>query len=112
MLQTLVCSETHLRHTSSSSWHVSRTSACLPEETHDEGAGEQSDEGEAVTHRGQNPHRLVEEQLHTNTSCLLMEEIRGVFTGTFPALVDTLHTHTHTHVRIYVDTNLVETFTY
>lgn len=49
-------------------------SACSPEDRHDEGAGEQSDEGEAVTQRGQNPHHPVEEQLHTNTSCLLMEE--------------------------------------
>lgn len=68
--QTLVWSETRARYTSTSNWEVSEACACLPEETHDEGAGEQGDEGQAVTQRGQNLHHPVEEQLHTNTSSL------------------------------------------
>ena len=33
---------------------------CLPEQTDDDGAGEQSDEGQAVTQRGQNLYHPVE----------------------------------------------------
>lgn len=84
-------------------------SARSPEETHDEGAGEQSDEGQAVTQRGQNLHHPVEE-LHKRfiTACSAMEDIGGVFTGTFKALENIIKTHTH----IYVDTNLVQTLPY
>lgn len=64
-------------HTCASNWEVSEACARLPEETHDEGAGEQGDEGQAVTQRGQNLHHPVEEQLHTNTqTCLPMEDRR------------------------------------
>lgn len=39
----------------------------LPERTHDDGAGEQSDERQAVTQSRQNLHHFVEDQLHRNT---------------------------------------------
>ena len=40
---------------------------CLPEQTDDDGAGEQSDEGQAVTQSRQNLYHPVEAQLHTQT---------------------------------------------
>jgi len=45
----------------------------LPEQTHDDGAGEQRDERQAVTQSGQNLHHFVEDQLDTNTEKWLME---------------------------------------
>lgn len=40
---------------------------CLPEQADDGGAGEQSDEGQAVAQGGQDPHHPVEDQLDTQT---------------------------------------------
>lgn len=39
----------------------------LPEGTDDDGAGEQSNERQAVTQSGQDLHHFVEDQLHRNT---------------------------------------------
>lgn len=41
---------------------------CLPEQTHDDGAAEQSDEGQAVAQSGQYFHHPVENQLCTHTT--------------------------------------------
>ena len=41
---------------------------CSPEQTHDDGAGEQSDERQAVAQRGQDPHDSVENQLDTQNT--------------------------------------------
>lgn len=40
---------------------------CLPEQTDDDGAGEQRDEGQAVAQSGQYLHHFVEDQLDTQT---------------------------------------------
>lgn len=39
---------------------------CLPEQTDDDGAGEQSDERQAVAQSGQYLHHPVKDQLHTH----------------------------------------------
>lgn len=44
---------------------------CLPEQTDDGGAGEQSDEGQAVAQSGQYPHHPVEDQLHRKYTFLV-----------------------------------------
>lgn len=49
-----------------------QTSVCLPEQTDDDGAGEQSDERQAVTQSGQYPHHPVEDQLRTQKTHLLI----------------------------------------
>lgn len=97
--QTLVWSETGERHTCASNWEVSEACARLPEETHDEGAGEQGDEGQAVTQRGQNLHHPVEEQLHTNKQT-------NMFTDGGEARLPGpprghAHTHTHAHRNVW-----------
>lgn len=43
-----------------------QTSVCLPEQTDDDGAGEQSDERQAVAQSGQYLNHPVKDQLHTH----------------------------------------------
>lgn len=43
-----------------------QTSVCLPEQTDDDGAGEQSYERQAVAQSGQYLHHPVKDQLHTH----------------------------------------------